>query len=403
MRRSRLTLVTMTLLLATPAAVGTPAAAGATVIAAGGVISETSAITQYADLVNTIGITQFPATFTGAVLTNATTVSVYTVADNAGVLTALHALPAHGAHLAMHVVPHSYRQLDDLAQRIGVDGAIPGLTLADISSVAIDPTRGRLLVTLARPAGTVTAAQIASKVDTARARLDAHYGADWVAVADTTQPMHTPLATRDNDSSPWTSGDSINLSAGGTCSLGFTTIGNKSGNDFLLAAGHCGSGTVFQASNQATIGTVSSVYFGGSSENDFETIRANGRGRVWYNGDGTTGNYTVAGSTIPAVNTSMTVDGGQNPPQHTGLNVLNSSTYITETVTGVGTFRIGPVVVVSTSACIPGDSGGPAYVRLGSTGSVNAVGTITASSGSECDVFHIGKELSTANLSLVTA
>jgi len=56
-------------------------------------------------------------------------------------------------------------------------------------------------------------------------------GADRVSVADTIQALHTPLATRDHESSPW--------------------------------ARHRGSGTV---------GTVSSLHFGGFSENDFEGI-----------------------------------------------------------------------------------------------------------------------------------
>jgi hypothetical protein len=50
-------------------------------------------------------------------------VTVYATAQDAALLTAIDALPAHGAHVAVRVVPHSFRQLNDLAIRIGNDGA----------------------------------------------------------------------------------------------------------------------------------------------------------------------------------------------------------------------------------------------------------------------------------------
>jgi hypothetical protein len=42
-------------------------------------------------------------------------VTVYATAQDAALLTAIDALPAHGAHVAVRVVPHSFRQLNDLA------------------------------------------------------------------------------------------------------------------------------------------------------------------------------------------------------------------------------------------------------------------------------------------------
>jgi hypothetical protein len=50
-------------------------------------------------------------------------VTVYATAQDAALLTAIDALTAHGAHVAVRVVLHSFRQLNDLAIRIGNDGA----------------------------------------------------------------------------------------------------------------------------------------------------------------------------------------------------------------------------------------------------------------------------------------
>jgi hypothetical protein len=50
---------------------------------------------------------------------------------------------------------------------------------------------------------------------------------------------------------------------------------------------------------------------------------------------------------------------------------------------------------------VPGDSGGPAYVRVGNTGTVEAVGTIESADSTYCYVYWLNTELSAANVSLV--
>jgi hypothetical protein len=365
--------------------------------------AETSAVTQYADRVTTVGITRFPGTFTSARLAGRT-VTVYATASHSALLKALKALPAHGTRLVVHVVPHSFRQLNRLAERIGRDRAALQSASVRVSSVAFDASAGKLLVTLARPAGGVTAARTAALVGNARTKLAARYGSAWVSVASTTEPLATTSATRDEDGSPWTPGDGIDLTGLNVfCSLGFTTKGNNSGNDFLLTAGHCGTGTVTDAANGATIGNVSTQYLSNGAEDyDFDTIRANGRPRVWYGADNTTDYYTVNGQILPANGSAMTVDGDANAGQHTGNTVANNEYYGYFNDDNYGQLYIGPLVQVETSACIGGDSGGPAYVREGGTGDVDAVGTITGTNGSDCFVFWISTELSAGNVSLVT-
>jgi hypothetical protein len=364
-------------------------------------VAETSPVTQFADQVTTLGITRFPETFTSATLTNATTVTVYATADNAALRTAIAALPARGVHVDVHVVSHSFQQLNDLAQRIGNDGAVLRSAQVDISSVRFDAAHGKLAITLVRPMGAMAAGAITSMVDNARSRLDARYGMAWISLAATTEPVAIGTASRDSDGAPWTGGDGIHLSGfNDGCTLGFTTKGNNSGNEYLLTAGHCGTGTVTQGSS--TVGSVSTQYFGGSHHYDVDTIRANGRARVWYNGHGTTGNYVVTGSIIPANGTAMTVDGDVNPPQHTGITVSNNETFQYLNFDHYGEVYIGPLVQLSTGACVHGDSGGPAYVRSGSTGNIKAVGTISGTNSNTCWVFWINAALSAANLSLVT-
>ena len=111
-------------------------------------------------------------------------------------------------------------------------------------------------------------------------------------------------------------------------------------------------------------------------------IRGHGRTRVWYNSHDTTGNYVVTGPIIPANGTAMTVDGDVNPPQHTGITVTNNQTFQYINFDHCGGVYIGPLVQLSTGACVNGDRGGPAQVRNGSTGNVKAVGTISGTNGS---------------------
>jgi hypothetical protein len=146
---------------------------------------------------------------------------------------------------------------------------------------------------------------------------------------------------------------------------------------------------------------VATHYLGGSHDWDFDTIRANGKGRVWYGGAGSANSYAVRGSAVPSNGSLMTVDGDVNKPQHTGNEVVNNLIYINVSTNNYGTLYLGPMVQIRTTACVPGDSGGPAYVRVGNTGTVEAVGTIDATGGGYCYVYWLNTELSAANVSLV--
>jgi hypothetical protein len=385
--------------LAVVSAQAIPAASFAAPVPA--TIPETAAITEFADQITTLGYTRFPDTFTSATLTDAATVTVYATAEDAALLAAINALPSGGAHVLVQTVPHSYRQLDAVAHQIGADGAALRASGVAVSRVALDAPHGKLVVTLAGTTGALAPATETATVSAARSTLTGRYGTDWVSVADT--PAAIASATsRDSDASPWSAGDGIYLTGlGAGCTLGWTTRGNASGNDYLLTAGHCGKGTVSADDNGRTIGNVATQYLGGSHDWDFDTIRANGKGRVWYGGEGSANSYAVRGSVVPSNGSLMTVDGDVNKPQHTGNEVTNNLIYIYVSTEDYGTLYVGPMVQIRTTACIPGDSGGPAYVRVGSTGTVEAVGTIDATGGGYCYVYWLNTELSAANVSLV--
>jgi hypothetical protein len=379
-----------------------PSVAAAPRPAADQSVTETSAINRIADQINTVGITDYPGSFASATLTSATTVTVYATANDAALLTAIAAIPKDGVHVVVRTVAHSSKQLNALAVRIGRDNAALKSENVHVSTVAIDAAAGILRVTLVKPTGVVPSSAVASLVSGAQRYLDHRYGAAWISVQNATEPLARTSAERDRDGSPFTGGDQIQLTGiGETCTLGFTTKGNNSGNEYLLTAGHCGTGTVTAETNDARIGTVSTQYLGGAHDYDVDTIRANGRPRVWYGDDFTTSYYTVTGSVVPANLSLVTIDGDKNPPQHTGNTVTNNDTYGYFS-THWGDVYIGPLVELNTAACIAGDSGGPAYVRLGGSGNVSAVGTITGINGSHCFVYWISSALGAANLSLVT-
>ena len=97
----------------------------------------------------------------------------------------------------------------------------------------------------------------------------------------------------------------------------------------------------------------------------------------------------------------MTIDGDVNKPQHTGIEVVNNLIYTNVVTDHYGTLYLGPMVQIRTTACVPGDSGGPAYVRVGNTGTVEAVGTIDSADAHYCYIYWLNTELSAANVSLV--
>jgi hypothetical protein len=397
-RRSSIAVVAAVLAIAGPLLAFTPASARATRPATS---TESLSINNLADQIETTGVEHYASTFAGAVLSSPTTVTVYATSGDAALLTRLRQLVQGRAHLVVRTVPHSYQQLNSLETRIS--RAMPSLRKQGVSIaiLAPDPATGTVQITLATPTKKYTRTAMAAMIGGARTMLTTQYGDSWVRVADATSVIPTTSSERDDDGSPWTGGDGIYLNGlGEYCTLGFTTVGNNSGNDYLLTAGHCGTGTV--SSSGVTIGNVSTQYMSNFFGWDYDTIRANGEPRVWWGDDYTSDYYTIIGSELPAVDSDMTVDGDENPPQHRGNEVIANDIEITVSSPTYGDYDVGPVVEAATGACVGGDSGGPAYVVDGNTGDAWAVGTIDATTSSDCFIYRIDAELYWANLSLLT-
>jgi len=364
--------------------------------------TESSSISALANEIETTGVEHYGGTFAGAALTSATTITVYATAGDGAFLERLQQLRPGRAHIVVQNVSHSYDQLNSLAYKMSRATSSLRAQGVSISTLAPDPATGTVQVTLATPAAKYSASETTTMISNARSRLTGQYGRQWVQVANTTATIPQATSERDEDSSPWTAGDGIYLSALGVfCSLGFTTVGNNSGNDYILTAGHCGTGTVTEDITGATIGNVSSQYID-LFDMDFDTIRANGEPRVWWGNDYTSDYYTIIGSTLPAAGSDMTVDGDENPPQHRGNDVVGNDVYTTVSDPNYGDYTVGPTVEAATGACIGGNSGGPAYVVDGNTGDALAVGTIDATTSSDCFIYRIDAEETWANVSLLT-
>jgi hypothetical protein len=209
---------------------------------------------------------------------------------------------------------------------------------------------------------------------------------------------------RTGDTSPFWGGDTIfNPGQDTECTSGFGVIGNASGHEFALTAGHCLSGSYYTTeSGSIFMGNSSSLYwFNNATKDDFQTIGASTQGYVWGNGGAS---YNVIGQIIPAVGADITFDGSVTgevrgvPVKSVGSCQFFSSPAGLEEVCHMVEGASGGTI------CQNGDSGGPMYQHT--TGSeyapVNAVATIVGGSSNDCFGEEIGQEETVSNTHLET-
>lgn len=231
--------------------------------------------------------------------------------------------------------------------------------------------------------------------------LNTRYGSGRFAVAAQTAPVGTVSGDRYNDSPPWWGGEQIfdPMSSEG-CSDGFAVL-DPNGDEAMMTADHCGplysyefisswqyTGGCYGPCQEEEVGQITWEWGPDGSNtcewselgcSDFATIQTQGitggvQADVYNGGPGSSVNtgLPVLGDTFPGNGTEMTFDGAVSGQQADELVENNwtcqdlsgySVGYAgVDMICGVGVIENGSNGS-SVSACAPGDSGGPTYVR----------------------------------------
>lgn len=316
MRRHGMTLGCLAVAAATAIGAATAGAATAGTLArpttsSSGLI-ETSQANAVAGKINTIGINRYSQVFAGVIPTSPSTLDVSEVAAGAATLNAnIHTVAAaSGVAITYSHVSNSFSRLENVTTSIAqhqTDLKDRGIIL---QSWGPNPSHDIVLVTL-QPGSVSTSA--------AQSVLDGMYGSGIIAVSSTTAPPFK-AAGRENDVSPFTAGDAIQVlgSQDLDCTSSWSMQGRSSGNPFILAAGHCGNGAVTIAGSGNSVGSVSTQYFSNNGY-DFESIATSGdRGDVWEGGPGyssVTAN-AVSAYSVPPADSYMTFERVGNGTSH---------------------------------------------------------------------------------------
>jgi hypothetical protein len=358
-------------------------------LATAGAQSSSAAVDLFASEVETIGVEHYPTTFAGATLEPTGVTDIYAVAaSDAKLVSAVNALDTHGYPVKVVAVKRSYSKLMSISGKLLRAYShlrAKGINLAQFGP---DPASGTVKVTLRKPTASgmsalasAQGAPVASSNyrDEASAVLKQQAGAGITLRSQyaTGSPV---VASRDGDTAPYFDGDQIyHVGAGVTCTSGFNMVGSGGG-DYMVTAGHCGSGT--WKTHASTIGNTSLNYLTATSGNDFQITYLSGAGLgiVWTNGTNTA---PVTGALFPAVGVPITFNGSVTGEvrgvtvQATSQNasVYDPSTNTTFVVTNQAIAKSAPGIVCAQ----PGDSGGPVYSHTPGA-NVLAVGIIEATS-----------------------
>jgi hypothetical protein len=365
--------------------------------AAAGPVTEDSPANDLALTLNTIGEADYATTFAGVMPTDSSDVTVYTVGDASAFLAYADALAGSSVTITDETVSRSISELAAITSQITADVPTFAASGIELQSWGPVPSQDDVAVTLAASTDNVAAPAYLAQ---AQAAFDSALGTGNVTVAK--QPQSLPQADaagRDSDIAPYTGGDGITVSEyGDSCTDSWETK-DAQGHIRVLSAGHCGTGTVSLAQG-TTLGTVYIHDVG--SDYDFEGISANEQDKIWKNA---TSRYTVIGSEDPGIGSTLTVNGDVSG-EHGDLEVVaqdECTSFILKN--GQGTIIVCGIgeVTSSTSVCADGDSGGPAYHSSGSD--VDAAGTIEGSNngGKNCFFESVTREMSHADLTLVTS
>jgi hypothetical protein len=397
-RRVLLCVTGMMLALACPTVIWASMPSGAAVTSdpasTPGCQTEGSAFQLFAMNVAGLGRGTYGDTYAGAIISGCQlTIYVAPASDTPAFENALSALDSTGAY-AYTLVPVSlsWDRLENITTALPFnvlqqEGVIPtqwgpNPSGNDITMTLEPPTiqqLGQLDAAMAA-AGLSGSASTANYKSLAQQLIQATYN-DNVVVTGSGSPPSPDSCTaldRQHDCSPFSGGDKM-ISEDGTegCTGGFAVTGNSSGNAYLLTDGHCGNHVWDVDPTGVEIGRTGTVHWDDAGNDDVEGIETVPNGPysaqavVWGNNGN---NYDVTGQKTVVTGSLMTVDGS-----YTGEVTDNTvqQVDICATVDNNGNLvKVCHLDEVSNSSppCQHGDSGGPAYVHIGGTGNVDAVG-----------------------------
>jgi streptogrisin C len=282
------------------------------------------------------------------------------------------AAEARAAGATATVVPHSLAHLEQAAAAVG-DAAPVGV------AVAPDVTTNGLVVEV--PEGTDASASVAAAQATG------------VPVAVRT----VPEAVR---TYAYYGGEALLLGGGGRCSAGFISQA-RSGNQYVITAGHCNSGGTARDESGAAIGAFAAASFPG---NDYAAVRINDpfalgsqgavatQGIIYGQGAGESGIVDITSA-------------GRVPVGSTVCRAGSTTGYFCGTVQGYNStvrYAEGSVSgLTRTTVCAePGDSGG-ALIAGSQAQGVTSGGSGNCSSGGTTYFQPVDEILSTYGLSLL--
>lgn len=371
--------------------------------------SPSAAVNLFAGEVETLGVEQYPATFAGATLEPTGVTDVYAVAaSDAKLVSAVNALDTHGYPVTVVAVKRSYSQLMSITAKLLRAHSHLQAKGIDLAQFGPDPASGTVEVTLLKPTASgmsalasAQGAPVASSDYRAEAsavlKQQAGAGITLRSQYATGLPV---LANRYDDKAAFAGGDRI-YRDGVMCTSGFNLHG-LGGVEYMLTAGHCGSGT--WTTQAQTMGNTSNNYLTSTSGNDFQltALAGGGTGSVWTTGGG---GAPVTGAYFPAVGNPITFNGSvTGEVRGVTVQATGVSACFTDQLTG-GTVCATHLIRANKNGavvCQGGDSGGPVYEHTPSL-NVLAVGIIEGTNGSTCWATQIDHIAYITGKSLITS
>lgn len=217
--------------------------------------------------------------------------------------------------------------------------------------------------------------------------LAARYGQHVRVVL--TSEMRELAAGRAHDSPEWRGGSFLNVTSGRThaaCTSGFALTWPKTGNKYILTAGHCyglgarvfnGIGNVAGGWSSNLVGTVTNRSYN-IGYPDAALIQADGRSEAWTGSSAApSGSMSIDVLTDPWRSMPLCIDGAFEG-EYCGMTVGNPDKHVT--IGGVTFAHQAELTSSNPQAAGHGDSGGPAYATiLGVTYGVGIISSTNAS------------------------
>lgn len=348
--------------------------------------ADDSAVGEYApsastaDDIETTAFGAYSTTFAGAIPTDNTHVTVYTVGRADAFMSYAQSVATAAAVTLTEVsVPRSYADLMATTDTISanVDSlATRGFNMNNWGPDIVNNTVSVVLAPAPQPQPDPNI-----YVQDSQTNIDSLIGPGKAVVSSTIQVLAQPGVGRDTSSAPpFTGGDGVDLhDSGGThpCTDSWPVKRTSDGHVGLLTAGHClGSYGSEQGDFGYLIGNVNGKHLR-NGQDDFEFIRVAQTSAIW-SGDhtGSTAFHLIHGYRFAAVGTLVATDGDVTK-ESVAAGVIKTHACVRLSPATGGDYTVCGMTYLSSSnpICQHGDSGGPVYHRLPS-GYADAAGII---------------------------